>query len=220
MVAAGASATGTANIRDQRGILTQITIDTAARPQIGDALVSDGKMFKIMDVEKLEGVYIATTNVPVRFTSKSLVFLHEGYVSRIKFAPITMGTGVLKQFSEFQAWFRNSNACSQIKVNFSTDSRYSDTKTSWSTFVGTPAGLVTFGGWGSQKWGGFPWGGGSGVEIDYETGPAVPLRTWIPQGSYLATFIQPEMVHETAGEPLELQSVTLLGKPATQKVSK
>jgi len=58
------------------------------------------------------------------------------------------------------------------------------------------------------------------VELDFESGPAVPLRTWIPQSSYLATFIQPEMVHSTAGEPFELQSVTLIGKQATTKVSK
>ncbi len=105
-------------------------------------------------------------------------------------------------------------------MGFSTDSRYSDKVAEWSTFVGTPAGFVSFGGWGSQKWGAFPWGGGTNVELDFETGPAVPLRTWVPQKSYLATFIQPELVHDTAGEPIELQSVTLLGKEATQKVSK
>jgi hypothetical protein len=213
-------AIGTVSVRDKRGFLTTLTIDTAARPQVGDALVSDTKIYRITTVDAFGGAFICTIDADARFTSKSLVYLHAGYTSRVKFAPITMGTGTLKQFAEFQCWFRNSIACSQIKVGFSTDSRYSDKVAEWSTFVGTPAGFVSFGGWGSQKWGAFPWGGGTNVELDFETGPAVPLRTWVPQKSYLATFIQPELVHDTAGEPIELQSVTLLGKEATQKVSK
>lgn len=131
-----------------------------------------------------------------------------------------MGTGVLKQFAEFQAWFRNQNSCSQLSVNFATDSRFSDKGVNWTTFVGTPEGFVAYGGWGFGAWGKFPWGGGSAVTLEYGTGPAVPLRTWIPQNSYLATFIQPELLHKVAGEPLELQSIAIIGKPATQKVSK
>lgn len=217
---ATSGAIGTISVRDKRGLLTTLTIAAVTRPQPGDALVSNSKIYRLTDVEAFDGVYICTIDAEARFTSKSLVYLHAGYTSRIKFAPITMGTGTLKQFAEFQCWFRNSIACSQVNVGFSTDSRYSDKVAEWSTFVGTPAGFVSFGGWGSQKWGAFPWGGGTNVELDFETGPAVPLRTWVPQKSYLATFIQPELVHSTAGEPIELQSVTLIGKEATQKVSK
>jgi hypothetical protein len=131
-----------------------------------------------------------------------------------------MGSTTLKQFAELQCWFRNQSACSQMSINFSTDSKYSDKNTNWSTFVGTPEGFVSFGGWGSQAWGNFPWGGGTSVALDFSSGPAVPLRTWIPQESYLATFIQPTLLHKVAGETLELQSVTIIGKEATQKVSK
>jgi hypothetical protein len=223
-IKANSSATGgdvgTLTIRDKRGDLTSVTIDTIGRPQVGDALVADSKIYRITAVDSFGGKYICTTDANVRFTSSSLVYLHDAYTSRIKFAPITMGTGTLKQFAEFQCWFRNAIACSQVRVGFSTDSRYSDKFAEWSTFVGTPAGFVSFGGWGSQKWGAFPWGGGTNVELDFETGPAVPLRTWVPQKSYLATFLQPELVHSTAGEPIELQSVAVIGKSATQKVSK
>ena len=214
------SASGLVSIRDKRGDINQITVNSAARPQAGFAFVSDNKFYKIASVDSFGGLYIVKTQQAVRFTSKSLVYMHEAFAARLKFAPITMGTGVLKAFAEFQAWFRNTISCTQLSVNFSTDSRYSDKKVEWSNFVGTPAGFVSFGGWGSQKWGGFPWGGGTNIELDFESGPAVPLRTWIPQSSYLATFIQPEMVHRTAGEPFELQSVTLIGKQATTKVSK
>jgi hypothetical protein len=119
-------AIGTVSVRDKRGFLTTLTIDTAARPQVGDALVSDTKIYRITTVDAFGGAFICTIDADARFTSKSLVYLHAGYTSRIKFAPITMGTGTLKQFAEFQCWFRNSIACSQIKVGFSTDSRYSD----------------------------------------------------------------------------------------------
>jgi hypothetical protein len=214
------NATDFVSIRDKRGNLNQITVTSVGRPQVGDALISDNKFYKISSVEAFDSQYIVQTQQQVRFTSKDLVYLNVAYSARLKFAPITMGTGTLKTFAEFQAWFRNTISCTQVSVNFSTDSRFSDKKVEWSNFVGTPAGFVSFGGWGSQKWGGFPWGGGTNIELDFESGPSVPLRTWIPQSSYLATFIQPEMVHSTAGEPFELQSVTLIGKQATTKVSK
>lgn len=214
------NAVGLVQMRDKRGNLNQITVTSTGRPQVGDALVSDNKFYKIAAVEAFDSQYIVRTQQAVRFTSKGLVYLNVAYSARLKFAPITMGTGTLKTFAEFQAWFRNTISCTQVSVNFSTDSRFSDKKVEWSNFVGTPAGFVSFGGWGSQKWGGFPWGGGTNIELDFESGPSVPLRTWIPQSSYLATFIQPEMVHSTAGEPFELQSVTLIGKQATTKVSK
>ncbi len=214
------NAIGAMSIRDKRGNLNQITVTSVGRPQVGDALISDNKFYKISSVEAFDSQYIVQTQQQVRFTSKDLVYLNVAYSARLKFAPITMGTGTLKTFAEFQAWFRNTISCTQVSVNFSTDSRFSDKKVEWSNFVGTPAGFVSFGGWGSQKWGGFPWGGGTNIELDFESGPSVPLRTWIPQSSYLATFIQPEMVHSTAGEPFELQSVTLIGKQATTKVSK
>lgn len=219
--AAGATVTSLAVVTDKRGINDVLTMFFPTQPQTGDGLVYSDKFYKLMSSEKFDsGRYIVTTNVPVNFRSTSLVYHHQAYASRVKFAPITMGTGVLKQFSEFQAWFRNQNACSQLSVGFSTDSRYSDAVTHWSNFVGTPEGLVTFGGWGSQAWGNFPWGGGSNIDLVYKSGPAVPLRTWVPQNSYLATFIQPELLHKVAGEPLELQSISLIGQPATQKVSK
>lgn len=214
------NATGAIVIRDKRGDLRQITVTSAGRPQVGDALISNNKFYKIAEVAPFGTQYIINTQQEIRFTSTDLVYLNEAFSARLKFAPITMGTGTLKTFAEFQAWFRNTISCTQVSVNFGTDSRYSDKKVDWSNFVGTPAGFVSFGGWGSQKWGGFPWGGGTNIELDFESGPSVPLRTWIPQASYLATFIQPEMVHSTAGEPFELQSVTIIGKPATTKVSK
>lgn len=217
--AANSNATGNITGKDKRGIDTVITIFFPAQPQIGDALVSDNKIYSITDVQTFDSNrYVITINTSANFTSKSLVYFHNAYINRIKFAPITMGTGILKQFSEFQIWFRNYTCCSRLSVNFSTDSRYSDKNVAWSDNVSDE--VVTFGGWGSQPWGNFPWGGGSDVTLDFSTGPSVPMRTYIPQNSYLATFIQPEIVHRVAGEPLDLQSIAILGKPATHKVSK
>jgi hypothetical protein len=218
--AAISSGSGTFNMSDKRGIRNVVTAVSAFEIQPGEALVSEDRLYKITEVEKFDSLFVCTLAADATFSSKSIVFWHDNYAGRVKFSPITMGTGVLKQFSEFQAWFRNQSSCSQLALNFSTDSRYSDKMTEWSNYVGTPEGFVTFGGWGSQPWGKFPWGGGTSVITDYGTGPAVPLRTWIPQQSYLATFIQPEMVHSVAGEALELQSIALMGKPATHKVSK
>jgi hypothetical protein len=218
---AGATVTSTAQLTDKRGINDVCSMWFPTQPQVGDALVSNGKFYKLTGAEKYDtGRFIIETNVPVAFRSTDLVYHHQSYALRVKFAPITMGTGVLKQFAEFQAWFRNANSCSQLAVGFSTDSRYSDKVVHWSNFVGTPEGLVTFGGWGAQSWGNFPWGGGTNIDLELASGPAVPLRTWVPQNSYLATFIQPELLHKVAGETFELQSVSLIGQPATQKVSK
>lgn len=219
--AASSSVTGTVEATDERGVNTAITMIFNAQPQNGDILVSNNKIYKISSAKQFDsGRFVVITGTNCFFKSDDLVYHHDGYNLRVKFSPITMGTGMLKQFSEFQLWFRNSSACTQLSLNFSTDSRYSDTQTEWRDYVGTPEGLVSFGGWGSQSWGLFPWGGGSNIELDYRTGPAVVLRTWVPQNSYLATFIQPELLHRTAGEPFELQSMTLVGKQATMKVSK
>lgn len=212
---------GYVKVSDDNGLNTVVTAISGFQIQPGEALVSNNRIYKITAVERFDSTrYILTIDNEALFNSTDLVYWHDNYNGRIRFSPITMGTGQLKQFAEFQAWFRNQNSCSQLSVNFATDSRYSDKNVDWTTYVGTPEGFVVFGGWGSQSWGTFPWGGGSAVVLDYGTGPSVPLRTWIPQASYLATFIQPELLHRTAGEPLELQSIAIIGKPATQKVSK
>jgi len=219
--AAAVTGLGYVYVTDKNGIDNVVTAKSGFDLQAGEALVSGNRIYKIQEVQKFKaGYYILTLSADAGFSSVSLVYWHDAIQGRVRFAPITMGTGQLKQFAEFQAWFRNQNSCSQLSINFATDSRFSDKNVDWNTFIGTPEGFVSYGGWGSQSWGTFPWGGGTAINLEYGTGPAVPLRTWIPQNSYLATFLQPELVHKVAGEALELQSIAIIGQQATQKVSK
>jgi hypothetical protein len=48
----------------------------------------------------------------------------------------------------------------------------------------------------------------------------VILRTYVPREVFIGTFIQPILDHKVAGEPLELQAISLFAKPVTQRTSR
>ena len=218
------SASGTIVMTDKKQSNLMVTIDTVAQfaPSAGDAIVSDNRLYKIESVVKYSTIaYIATLQTAYKSTSSELAFVHQAYRTLIKFSPLVFGqAGLLKQFSEFQATFRNSQSCTNISLDFSSDSVTSSTKQAWNYKVGTNGVAPSFGGWGELEWGNFPWGGEASIQRVYTTQPSVILRTYVPREVFIGTFIQPILDHKVAGEPLELQAISLFAKPVTQRTSR
>jgi hypothetical protein len=218
------SASGTIVMTDKKQSNLMVTIDTVAQfaPSAGDAIVSDNRLYKIESVVKYSTIaYVATLQTAYKSTSSELAFVNQAYRTLIKFSPLVFGqAGLLKQFSEFQATFRNSQSCTNISLDFSSDSVTSSTKQAWNYKVGTNGVAPSFGGWGELEWGNFPWGGEASIQRVYTTQPSVILRTYVPREVFIGTFIQPILDHKVAGEPLELQAISLFAKPVTQRTSR
>jgi hypothetical protein len=218
------NATGTVQMTDkkQSNLLVSIEVVAAFTPTGGDAIVCENRLYKIEAIVKYsQTVYVASLQTAYKSLSTALAFVHQAYRSLIKFSPLTMGNvGMLKQFSEFQTNFRNYQSCSNISLDFSSDSVVSSTKQQWNYKVGTDGTAPSFGGWGELEWGNFPWGGEASIQRIYTTQPSVLLRTYVPREVFIGTFIQPILDHKVAGEPLEIQSISLFSKPVTQRTSR
>ena len=222
--AAIGNASGTVQVTDKKQTNLIVSIDTVGfvAPSAGDAIVAENRLYKIESIVKYSStVYIATLQTAYKSPSNALAFVHQAYRSLIKFSPLTMGqVGLLKQFAEFQTTFRNFQSCSNISLDFSSDSVTSSTKQAWNFKVSTAGTAPSFGGWGELEWGNFPWGGEASIQRVYTTQPAVILRTYVPREVFIGTFIQPILDHKVAGEPLEIQAISLFSKPVTQRVSR
>lgn len=218
------TASGTVVFTDKRQDNTKVTIDTVGAFTLtpGDGIVAEGRLYKIESAVKVSSIsYIAVLQSPYKSTSSALAFVHSAYRTLIKFSPLTFGqVGLLKQFSEFQCTFRNGQSCSNISLDFSSDSVNSSTKQQWNYRVGIGGVAPSFGGWGELEWGNFPWGGDASIQRIYTTQPSVILRTYVPREVFIGTFIQPILDHKVAGEPLELQAISLFAKPVTQRTSR
>jgi hypothetical protein len=219
-----ASAVDTLVLTDKKQSNLTVTIDTVGlfQPSAGDAIICENRLYKIESVIKFSTIsYIAKLQTPYKAQSNSLSFVNQAYRTLVKFSPLVIGqVGLLKQFSEFQCTFRSFQSCSNISLDFSSDSVTSSTKQQWNYKVGTNGVAPTFGGWGELEWGNFPWGGEASIQRIYTTQPAVILRTYVPREVFIGTFIQPILDHKVAGEPLELQAISLFSKPVTQRVSR
>lgn len=218
------NATGTVNISDRRATKTIVTLRTlnGVVPQTGDGIVADNRLYKIKDVARFDTqTYVLTFFSPYKSLSTADAFLHAAYNTSLKFAPITAGNvGMLKQFGEFQATFRNGDACTQMRVNFSNDGFVSDNNNAWNFAVGSDMAPVQFGGWGSLEWGAFPWGGETSLNREFQTRPSVILRQYVPMKTYIGTYLQPIMDHRVAGESIELQAISLFHKQVTQRTTR
>lgn len=222
--AATGNATSTSVISDrkqQRMFVTAITENNYS-PQIGDAIVSGNSIFIIDDVQRFSNTaYILHVRFKYKRQSTDLAFINSSYKSSIRFAPLTFGdASMMKFFSEFQATFRNNSSCTKLNVNFSTDAFVSSDANAWSFATGTSKTPFLFGGWGSLPWGRFPWGGGTSIQREFTTRPAVLLRMYVPKQAYMGTFLQPILEHRVAGEPFELQSISVYQQSVTQRTTR
>jgi hypothetical protein len=218
------TASGTANISDRKQTKLRVTAitDSNYQPQVGDAIVCNNSIFLINAVERFSTTaYVLTLRFKYKRLSTDQAFINSAYKSSLRFSPLTFGnSSQLKQIGEFQATFRNNSSCTKLYVNFTTDAFVSCDGNDWDFAVGTTKAPIQFGGWGSLPWGRFPWGGGSSIQREFTTRPAVLLRMYVPKQAFIATFLQPVLEHKVAGEPFELQSIAVFQQTVTQRVSK
>lgn len=218
------TATNTVLLSDKKQDRKHVTLQVPStlKLQVGDAIVTNNNIYKIFAYT----IYSSTAVIAQLLSdydglSTALAFINTGYATTLRMTPITAGNiAILKFFSEFQASFRNYSSCSQISVGFACDSVNSSTPTMWDVRVGTAQQDINFVGWGDFEWGEFPWGGEASIDRDYITRPAVILRMLVPIEAFASTFIQPLFRHYTAGEPLELQSVSLYLQPQSQRTTR
>lgn len=212
---------GDAHVSDRRRQRRILTLVNQTQPQVGDAVVTENRIYQIVAVYVVDSsTFLVTLNTDYKSLSTAEAHLHDAYKSVVRLSPITAGTGVLKFFMETQVWFRNSSSCSAATMLFSSDAHVATGKEAWRANVGSPPGEIIFGGWGENPWGQFPWGGGANVARDYRSGPAVILRMYVPRKTYMSTWLSPQIEHDVAGEPLEIQSISFLVENAGNKVGK
>jgi hypothetical protein len=80
--------------------------------------------------------------------------------------------------------------------------------------------LLGTNGWGAEPWGFFPWGQPDGILNSYSTSPANIIRIYIPLVAQRSTYIQPVFVHSQAGEPMDVQAISLVVWAYNERVSK
>jgi hypothetical protein len=215
---------GTFNFSDnlQDNIYVTVQTPTTFTPQIGDSIVTDNYIYVIFDIVRVSSTaYVLKLNIAYNKGSMALAFLNIAYKNFLRTTPITNGnTGLLKYFGEFQLSFRNYTSCTQVNMNFANDSVNSSTTKFWTAQVGSDRQTVAFSGWGVSEWALFPWGGQVGIDRDYYTRPSVITRMYCPKEVFVGTFLQPIIEHRVAGEPLDLQSMSIFSQPVTNRTTK
>ena len=189
-------------------VLTKPTV----QPQIGDMLYSSPLIYRIIESTMYDSThFVVEAGNPITILSNTLSYLYSAYLSTLKFTPMSLGDlGISKKWTEFHASFRNSDACSGCRILFANDSTSASPSIDWTARVGTDGQTISFNQWGYAPWGEFAWNQGITTARQYTTTPAIHLRTWVPKEVNLGTYIQPTIIHNVAGEPFSLQSITLL----------
>lgn len=194
--------------------LTATLAVVGGTPEVGDVLVVNNVINQIINIVGSGASAIYTFAAPYSFIVGSTGTIYVSITSTIKTSPIHGGkTTTLKQFSEFQAVYRNVSSLSRLTISFISDSQAGSSETPWVDASST-------GGWGNLPWGNFPWGLERGINTDYESGAAQPIRLYLPLEVQRSTWIQCVMVHTAAAEPIMLQSFALTAREYGQRTTK
>lgn len=184
-------------------------------PLIGDMIVKDDIISRIdaNPISLNSTQYTITFARATNLVAADSVILYQKYISQLKLSPFHAGlVGRMKHFAQMQAHFR-SNSCSKLEVTFSGNSFGSSAPTNW------VSELLALG-WGSFPWGLEPWGQGSSITLTQGTTPAGIARLWISRYQARNTFIQPLIVHQEAGESIDLQAISFDVRAYSERVSK
>ncbi len=196
--------------------LMSAVITTAATPEVGDILVLNGVICRIRTVAAAGGNWTVTFPKVVNFAASATPILYKRIVSEVDMAPFHAGeVGRMKQYSEMQIHSRTDNL-TRLRISFITEYFGGSEETIWTESESIGAS----GGWGNEPWGFFPWGEDDGIDILSETSPAPIVRIWVPSFAQRATYVKTVMVHEEAGESMDIQAQTWAIRPYQQRVSK
>jgi hypothetical protein len=183
---------------------------------IGDIFVKTGTQIinRIIDISTSGGITTYTFANSHALTALDTGLLYKAIEANMRTSPMHGGeVSRMKQFSEFQATFRNQASMSRMTVSFVTDAVFGTIDTDWQS---TATNL----GWGYEPWGNFPWGLEDGINVQFETTPVQILRTYIPLEAQRATYIQVNMRHAVAAENLMMQALAYTARAYGQRTTR
>jgi hypothetical protein len=183
-----------------------VTGGNPVSPGIGDVILFNNVFTRIVTSRAVAGEFLFTfaqpTNIPV--PGPTAVTIYKAYRSTVKMAPFHAGQVTLsKHFSQMQIHLRQA-AISDLKITFGGAYFGSSEITNWSLSNISSAGSY---GWGFSPWGFFAWGLADGIKLTAGTQSATIIRTYVPRFAARNTFIQAQIVHQIAGQPMFLQAL-------------
>lgn len=192
-----------------------VIVVTGYTPKDGDMIIKDSVITWIAE----EPVFISGNTYTVVFSSQNnlvsgdVEILYSSFYHIIKFSPFHAGMlSKMKVFSQFMIHLRN-NAMTKAIINFSGYALGGSGQVVWES-------LLTFQGWGNFPWGFEGWGQENGINLSIGTTPAPVVRTLVPAFQARNTFIQAEIEHRKAGEPLNIQAISYVVRPYNERVSR
>lgn len=198
------------------GLAAEIS-SASAVPEIGDAIIKNEVFSRIAGVTDLgSNNYSVSFDRTTNLAATDTPILYNSYTSRIKLAPFHAGlVGRTKQFSQINYQFRN-NSITKAKLSFTNSYFNVSDETSWVSQILTSS----VGGWGFEPWGLFPWGNIETINLFFGTEPAALVRTYLPIRAQRATYVQPILEHDEAGEPINLQSISIAVRAYGERVAR
>ena len=190
---------------------------TTHTPVKGDVIVKSDVFNRIKTANLVSSnVFAVTFYRASNLVAADTPILYQKYNSTIKLAPFHAGlVGRSKQFAQMQMHTKDESVTT-VDISFSGDTYGESEVVTWeATAIGS-----TGAGWGNQPWGFFPWGNGDGVNITYGTKNAPIVRVYVPLFQQRNTFLQPRILHESAGEAINLQSVSFAVRAYGERVSR
>ena len=184
-------------------------------PKPGDMLLYAGVLSIIRSTRVQDGVWTVGFDTPSNLTADTNATIYQAFTAVIKFSPFTGGqTNRMKQFAQMTIRLRD-NSISMLDVSFTNDSFGGSESTQWRA-----VNVATSLGFGLFPWGFDAWGQAYGVDLNFQTTQAVPIRIYVPLFSQRGAFIQAVLTHATAGEPLNIQALGYQVRGYGERVSR
>lgn len=187
---------------DVDGKTSSLTI-TGYSPLVGDAVVYNSVIHKILEVDATVVPTIYTYDINPNFANGNTVTVHAQYQSLIVTSPITLGDSSRgKRFQECSLMFRTKSA-TRLDISFKTNLIDQSGTTNWVTTLSAE-------GWGTSPWGLFAWGLPGGIDATYTTQKNQHVRLYVPREAHRANYLQVKTTHSVASEVFDLQSLSLM----------
>lgn len=197
------------------GLSGEISLPSGVTPQAGDVILK-GDVITRIDADP---VYVTGNLWAVSFRlATNLIagdeeLLYSRQVSRIKTAPFHAGLiGRMKQFATMQVHMRD-NSTSKLTISFAGNTYGTSGEVVWRSKLETL-------GWGLFAWGLEPWGQADTINLTQGSRAAPIVRVNVPGLQSRNTYIQPEIVHQEAAEPLNFQAITYAVRAYGERVSR
>lgn len=184
-------------------------------PKAGDIIVYGGNINIVMTAVNNGGVWTVTFDTASNLVPSSSAIIYQAFTATIKFSPFTGGqTNRMKQFAQMTLRPRD-NSISMMEVTFTNDAFGGSETTTWKADK-----VATNLGWGLFPWGFDFWGQSYGINLNFQTTQAVPLRIYVPSFAQRGAFIQAVLTHKIAGEPLNIQAIGFQVRGYGERVSR